>query len=235
MIKLIYNEFKKIGITKIVLSFIVFLLVIITIYEFNNDMKNTIYNLIPFVGIMTSILFSGIISNEIEQGTFRFYLTKPISRKNIYKSKLLTISIYTICLLTFIFYIYSTLCQNIDKYYFVKFVKYSTSLLIINSLIIMLSTIIRNTSLTVGISISLLTFGMLITQLLLDIKLSFIEYTFLPYLDFSLFNDKETIIAMNKIYNIKLSIKNGVIINIAYAYIFYLIGCNIFIKKDIKN
>ena len=235
MIKLIINEFKKTGVIKIALSFVIFLIVIIFIYEFNDDMKDTIFNLIPFVGIMTNVLFSGMISNEIEQGTFRFYLTKPVSRKNIYQSKLLTIMIYSISLLTFIFYIYMVLCKNIDKYDFVKFVKYSSSLLIINSLIILLSTILRNTSVTVGITITLLTFGLLITQLLLDIKIKFVEYTFLPYLDFSIFNDKETIPIMNRIYKTNLSLKNGIIINVAYAYLFYLIGYNLFIKKDIKN
>lgn len=143
--------------------------------------------------------------------------------------------VYTSCLLGFIFYVYSILCQNIDKYDFVKFVKYSSSLLIINSVIILLSTLIRNTSLTVGITISLLTFGLLITQLLLDIKLSIVQYSFLPYLDFNIFSDKETIMQMNKLYNIKLSIKNGIIINSVYTYLFYLIGNNLFIKKDIKN
>lgn len=235
MIQLIINEFKKIGLIKIILSHIIFLIVIIFIYEFNHDMKDTIYKLIPFVGIMTSILFSGIISNEIEQGTFRFYLTKPISRKKVFQSKLLTIIIYNIGLLTYIFYIYMVLCKNIDKYCFVKYVKYSSSLLIIDSLIILLSTIIRNTSVTVGITISLLTFGLLITQLLFDIKMKFIEYTFLPYLDFSIFDDKEILLMMNRVYNINLSLKNGVIINIVYSYLFYIIGNNIFIKKDIKN
>ena len=96
MIKLIKNEFKKVGGFKIGVSFAIFLIISILIYEFTNDMRNTIYKLIPFVGIMTSILFSGIISNEIENGTFRFYLTKPISRTKIYQSKILTIIIYVI-------------------------------------------------------------------------------------------------------------------------------------------
>ena len=235
MINLILSEIKKVGIIKILLSFIIFLIVIIMIYEFSDDMKNTIFSLIPFVGIMTSILFSGIISGEIESGTFRFYLTKPVSRKKIYQSKLITIMIYTIGLLTFIFYIYKVLCQNIDKEYFVKFVKYSSSLLISNCLIIFFSTMFRNTSVSVGISISLLTFGMLITQLLLDINFNIIQYTFLPYLDFSLFNDMKALEAMNKIYDINLSINKGIAINIIYSYLIYALGMNIFTKKDIRN
>ena len=72
MIKLINNEFKKIGFIKLIFPFIIFLIVIILIFEFTDNMKNTIYNLIPFVGILTSIIYSGTISNEIENGTIDF-------------------------------------------------------------------------------------------------------------------------------------------------------------------
>lgn len=235
MIKLINNEFKKIGIFKLIMPFVIFLIVIIIIFEFNDDMKNTIFSLIPFVGIIISILFSGIISSEIENGTFRFYLTKPVSRDKIYKSKLLTIIIYGTMLLIYIFFIYTVLCKLNDNNYFVKYVKYSSPLLLLCAIIIMLSTIFRNTPVTVGITILILTFSLLLTQILLDIKFRQVEYTFLPYMDFTFFDDKNTIKFMNKTYNIKLSIKKGIYINAIYSYIFYIIGKYIFIKKDIKN
>lgn len=235
MLKLINNEFKKMGIFKIIIPFIIFLIVIIIIFEFNDEMENTIYNLIPFVGIVISMMFSGIISSEIENGTFRFYLTKPISRSKIYQSKLLTIIIYLIILLIYIYFIYSVLCKEIDNNNFIKYVKYSSSLLLISGLIILLSTIFRNTPITVGITILILTFGLLLTQILLDVKFKYVEYTFLPYMDFTFYNDENTIEIMNKTYNINLSIKNGVYINIIYTYLFYIIGKQIFIKKDIRN
>ena len=46
MIKLINNEFKKVGLLKLSIPFVVFLIVIIIIYEFNDNMKNTIFSLI---------------------------------------------------------------------------------------------------------------------------------------------------------------------------------------------
>ena len=193
MIKLINNEFKKIGILKLSFPFVIFLIITILIYEFTDDMRNTIFKLIPFVGIIISILFSGIISSEIENGTFRFYLTKPISRINIYKSKFLTMIIYQIILLSFILFIYYILCEDVDKTYIIKYVKYCSSLLVNSGIIILLSVMIRNTSLTVGISIFIMIFSLLITQLLFDIKLTFVEFTFLPYMDFTFFDDIETI------------------------------------------
>ena len=235
MIKLINNEFKKIGPLKLSIPFIIFLIVIILIYEFNDNMKNTIFNLIPFIGIMMSIIFSGIISNEIENGTIRFYLTKPVSRNNILKSKFLTIIIYQIMLLLFILFVYSVLCKDIDRTYIIKYVKYCSPLLLISSLIILFSVLFRNTSITVGLSIFIIVFGGLITQLLLDIKLTQIEFTFLPYMDFTLFDNNEGLKLLNETYKINLYVKKGIIINLISTIIFYKIGEFIFNKKDIKN
>ncbi len=235
MIKLIKNEFKKIGIFKLSIPFIIFLIVIIFIYEFTDDMKNTIYKLIPFIGIVVSIFYSGIVSNEIENGTFRFYLTKPVSRINIYKSKFIAVITYQIILLLYILFIYYVLCKDIDRTYIIKYVKYCSPLLVNSGIIILLSVLFRNTSITVGISIFIMVFGILITQLLLDIKFTMIEFTFLPYMDFTLFEDIETIKLLNQNYKINLSIKKGLIINIISTIIFYKIGEYLFNKKDIKN
>ena len=235
MIKLINNEFKKVGLLKLSIPFVVFLIVIIIIYEFNDNMKNTIFSLIPFIGIMISIIFSGIVSNEIDNGTIRFYLTKPVSRINILKSKFLTIVIYQIILLSFILFIYSVLCKDIDRTYIIKYIKYCSPLLLISSVIILFSILFKNTSITVGLSIFIIVFGGLITQLLLDINVTQIEFTFLPYMDFTLFDDSETLKLLNQTYKINLSVKKGIIINLISTIIFYKIGKFIFNKKDIKN
>lgn len=235
MIKLINNEFKKVGILKLSIPFVIFLIVIIIIYEFNDNMKNTIFSLIPFIGIMISIIFSGIVSNEIDNGTIRFYLTKPVSRINILKSKFLTIVIYQIILLSFILFIYSVLCKDIDRTYIIKYIKYCSPLLLISSVIILFSILFKNTSITVGLSIFIIVFGGLITQLLLDINVTQIEFTFLPYMDFTLFDDSETLKLLNQTYKINLSVKKGIIINLISTIMFYKIGEFIFNKKDIKN
>ena len=235
MVKLINNELKKIGLFKFIIPFILFFIVIILIYEFSNNMKDTIYKLIPFVGIIISVLFSGIISNEIENGTFRFYLTKPVSRINIYKSKFMTIIIYQILLLSFILFVYYVLCKDVNSEYIIKYVKYSSSLLLISGLIMLLSTLFRNTSVIVGISIFIMVFGILITQLLLDIKFTLVEFTFLPYMDLTLFDDIETVKLLNENYKIHLTINKGIYINVLSTILFYKIGEFIFNKKDIKN
>lgn len=117
----------------------------------------------------------------------------------------------------------------------IKYVKYCSPLLLISSLIILFSVLFRNTSITVGLSIFIIVFGGLITQLLLDIKLTQIEFTFLPYMDFTLFDNNEGLKLLNETYKINLYVKKGIIINLISTIIFYKIGEFIFNKKDIKN
>ena len=223
------------GLFKLSIPLIIFLIVTILIFEFTNNMINTIFKLIPFIGIIISIIFSGIISNEVENGTIRFYLTKPVSRIKIYKSKFLTIVIYQIILISFILFIYYVLCKDVDRKYILKYVKYCSPLLVISSIIMFSTVTFKNTSVTVGISIFIMVFGLLITQLLLDVKCNVVEFTFLPYMDFTLFDDIESINLLNENYKINLSIKKALIINIIFTYIFYKIGEYIFNKKDIKS
>ena len=82
MIKLIINEFIKFGKTKILLTQILFIIVTIVLYKLNYT-KEIIYSYIPFVSIIISILFSGIINKEIEDGTLRYYLTKPFDTREL--------------------------------------------------------------------------------------------------------------------------------------------------------
>ena len=193
MIKLINNEFKKIGKYKIFLSQLLFLLVIYIIKKSNNSMEEYLFGMIPFIGIVCFIFFGGIISSERENGTLRFYLTKPYKRWKIYLSKLLCIIIYLLIIIIFILIVYFIINGKFDKVFLLKYLKYCTPLFLMSSIVLLLSNIFKSTSIVVGLSIFILSFGLLISQLFLDANLNFIQYTFLPYLDYSIFNDKNII------------------------------------------
>ena len=122
MMNLIKNEFIKLGFKKQFISFIVLTIIIIINYFINNEKisMDNILTLISFIGIIISILFSGIISEEIDSGTFRFYLTKPVSRTKIYISKLLTIIIFTFELLIYTLLIHIILkvdIKNVNNFF----------------------------------------------------------------------------------------------------------------------
>ena len=76
--KLLINEFKKIGIIKLLISMFTFLIIILIIYKTNKEnLISTSYSLIPFIGLFMIIFYGGSISSEIENGSLKYYLTKP--------------------------------------------------------------------------------------------------------------------------------------------------------------
>lgn len=221
---------------KIILSNLLFLTIILIIVKTSDsNIIDTSYRLIPFIGILMCIIFGGTISQEIENGTLRYYLTKPIKRWKIYLSKLITMHIFLIIVLSFIIIIYLIILKRIDKEFIILFIKESYSLFVLSSLILFISTIFRNTSISVGISIFIIAFSSIIAQILFGLELNFFQYTFLPYMDFNIISDKASLDIMNKELGINLSINRGVIINMIYTFVIYLIGNYIFIKKDIKS
>lgn len=230
--KLIKNEFIKIGIKKQIISFIILTIILTLNYFINNKSLNedNLLTMIPFIGIIITILFSGIMSNEIENGTFRFYLTKPVNRYKIYLSKLLTIFIFIVEMLTYTILFYFLINKNINNVD--NFLITSVSLVLISTIIVFLSTIIKNQSITSSIPILFLTFGLTITELLLKKNITIIKYTFIPYLDLTPF--KTGIIDMiNEEYNLALSLNKGIIIIIIYSIVFTYLGIKIFKNKNI--
>lgn len=95
-----------------------------------------------------------------------------------------------------------------------------------------LSTIYLNTALAVSISLALAVGGMTVFSFMVPF-ISFLEYSFLPYLDFTIFNNKINILLFNIENNINLSVKRGVVILCFYATLFYLFAVRCF-KKDVR-
>ena len=101
--------------------------------------------------------------------------------------------------------------------------------------IIFVSTIIRNTAIVVSICIFLLVFSLVIAQILFGLNIKIIEYSILPYLDFSIFNDKNSLDDINMSFDVSLSLKKGIIVDTFNMIFVYLLGSFIFNNKDIKN
>jgi len=236
MISLLKNEFYKIKISKIIFTYIIYIISLIIINKYSkSNILDMSYNLIPFVGIVLIILFSGIICEEINSGNMRYYLTKPFKRYKIYSAKILVILIYLIISYLIIITTSSIIYGSIEYKYFFKFFIHMIPIIFISSLVLYLSTTYKNHVLVSCISILLLTFSLTISQILFGIKINIVEYTFLPYLDFSIFNDRLLINQMNKELMIHLSINRGIIIDLLSSIILFALGLNKFKKKDIKN
>ena len=234
MINLIKNEFIKLGKAKFIGSHLVFLVSIIIYYYVNKKIitEDFILSLIPFIGVVLSISFCSIMSSEYTKGTFRIYLTKPVKRTKIYISKLLTIFLTLFSILLHNLTIYALFTQSISVNFTTKYISYSHSLVLISVIIIMLSTIIKSSSLISGIIILLLTFGFALFELLTLTNLKFLEYTFLPYLDLNMLSKIDMI---NDSLNTSLSLKKSIFVVLFYSVLFFIIGIITFNKKDIKN
>lgn len=236
MINLVKNEFYKVKYIKIVLSFIFYMVLLLLMNKYSdNDIKDLSFNLIPFIGIFTCLFFGGTINSEIDKGTFRYYLTKPTKRSKIYLSKILSSFIYNYISTLLILSFTSIIIFKIDLIYFSKYFTYAIPLYFLSSFIIYLSNKIKSTSFTICLGVLLFCFSLLLFQILLDIHFKVVEFTFLPYLDFSLFDDKSSLKALNNEFNIRLSLKRGVVIDTFYTFIFYFIGSLSFMKRDIKS
>ena len=235
MMGLIKNEYIKLGLFKIVFPIILFSIVIILEYYLNKVlMFEDIIKIIPYVGIVLCIIFSGIVSNEIESGTFRFYLTKSISRVKILTSKLLAVYIYTFIIYSFILILFLIISDNIPFKLIIKYYEYIIPIYTILSCTFFLSNFIKNTPINLGMCILLFSFGGFMSELLLNKGIKIIEYTLLPYFDFSIFLDKLSINAINLEYGINLNISYAIFINIVHIFVFIILSYFIFSKKDIK-
>ena len=217
MINLIRNEFIKINKFKLLFPFILFLSVIIIEYYFNKQITfENIVTLIPYIGIFLVIIFSGIVSTEIDSGTFKYYLTKSKTRTKVLISKILMSYIYIFLLILFIFLIFYFFSKECN----IKFFLYTIPLYFIVSFTIFLSILIKNTPINSGICIILLTFSGILSEFLFKNGIKFFQYTIFPYLDLSIFLSRESIEFVNLEYGINLNINYGIFINMVFILLF---------------
>lgn len=235
MIKRIKNEYLKIGLLKIVFSIIILSLLTILFYKYNKNINESIYILITFLGLDICILFSSIISNEYESGTFRFYLTKPVKRYKIFVYKYLSLLIYFIITLLTLYLTYCLLDKSIKIDILKFFLRSSIPIITVLSIIMLISTIIKNSSISTSLTIAIFLLSNLISQILFGFNIRAIQYTFLPYLDYSIFDTISNVEIMNEELNINLSLNRGIVIDIIYSIVLLIISIIIFTKKDIKS
>ncbi len=203
-----------------------------------------------------SIIGSTSYSNEINNGTMKAILTKPKSRLKIFLSKIISVNLVCIILilLNFSFSTFFTLIftksnlfslvslvyvnnEVIEINYYLKYLSEylinSIPVLFIGNLSLILSIASVSTAFSVGASIFLSLISSTIAEFLLLFKFRFIQYTFLPYLDFTIFKDYVNILQFNISYGVNLCLKNGILILIITVLISYFLLYFYFNKKDI--
>ena len=204
--------------------------------------------LITQMPFLSTIVASEIFSREYSDGTFRMYLTRPISRSKVLLSKLIIVSIYTI-LLMFFFVFYTLLVSylflgsgdlavfhkgllflsedDIIWRFFLAYIVSTTVMLTTSFLCLMLSTMSKNSVTPIIITISVVFIGSIISFIPLQIFENMNPYLFTGYLDLFLssFHDP---VPWNTIF-----ISFGVCI--FWSLFFLIIAFIIFNRKEILS
>ncbi len=211
--------------------------------------------LLIFSSIIIIIISSSILGNEINKKSIKELLTKPYKRSKILISKYLVVYIITflLSLLIFVSYvIFTSILTKINIFnlkdymifnksiisvsyvikYLIKYVINSIPIYFLSTFTIFLTTFIKNQKAIIPFNSVLFIMSPVILNFFLSIKFKYIIYTFIPYLDFSIFKDIYSIYLLNIEYNVNFNIFLGIIILLTYSLFFIIISIKIFNKKD---
>ena len=204
--------------------------------------------LITHMPFLSTIIAADIVSGEYSKGTFRLYLSRPISRSKILLSKLVIVYLYTILLMAF-FIGYSLLISVVwlgtgelavfhmgllflsedDALvrFFIAFLTSTVVMLTVSSLCFYISTISKNSVTPIIITISTVFVGTAISIIPIELFKIINPYLFTGYINsyLSAFHDP---IPYDGILRL-------ILICLLWTGIFLALAFNHFIKKDITD
>lgn len=231
--------------------------------EFDNSARGIVdksYDIFVMIsGILAIIIAGSIVSAEFSKGTIRLLLIRPVSRFKILLSKLLSVFLigYIVLLVSVLLntissgfvYGFNSLSTDvlsitgeniIQTNYFVymipKMLLSSVSLIFVISMAFMLSTVVKNTAVSVGLTSILFLGSMPITMILANLKLGAVTQYILAYVNLPMFKISPFMAEMLKTqYGITLSIETGAIQLLICSAVFIVLSFISFMKSDIKN
>lgn len=216
---------------------------------------NKSFPLLYLLGIVVIFMSYHSLSYDYQSKSIRYLFLANKSRKEILLSKiiamfLMTIWYTTLIIITVLITSYLLTHENIFSitnifmykneyikvpfiiHYFLKTLLYTFPLLFICILTFTLTILLKGGSISLIIVMILYLLSVSLTNLSLLYNLKFIKYTFLPYLDYTYFNDLSSVYLNNAIYNTSFSYCNSFIIFLIFIVIFLFISFKL-IKKDV--
>ncbi len=223
-----------------------------------DSLSDVIINNVAFLSIIIVIISGGIVASEFQKGTIRLLVIRPNKRWKILFSKFLAIVVLTLGL-ALITYTASFITNGIlydFKDYFISDLVISNNvvkevsfvlislckmfILLIPTLFagliaFFLSSVTRNTALSVGVSIFIQVGYSIVIMILVLINFPYINLTPLPYLDYSQFLDYTMLSNNFYMYDTYYSFKLANIVLLVWGVILYIISNISFVKRDIKS
>jgi ABC-2 type transport system permease protein len=206
--------------------------------------------LIILAGLFTIIVSAGIVASEFNWGTIKLLLIRPINRSKILASKYLTVLLYALLMLAILF-VFSTLLgailfgmpdqavpylnysngqvteQNIVVHLMINYGLSSIDTIMLATMAFMISSVFRNSSLAIGLSIFLLFTGAQFT-LLLAMKFSWAKYLLFANTDLSQYFEGIPMLD-------GMTLSFSIIMLLVYFFLFQFLAFYVFNKRDIAS
>ena len=204
--------------------------------------------LISHMPFLSTIVASEIVSGEYSKGTFRMYLTRPVSRNKILMSKLIIVLLYT-TIMMFFFFTYTLLVSflwlgggdlavfhngllllaedDVLWRFALAFILSNFVMLSVSCLCFLISTVSRNSVTPIIITISIVFIGTAVAFIPIPIFEQVNPFLFTGYIDIFLtaFHDP---LPLNKYYNLFF-------ITSFWSLLFIIISFKSFKNKDILH
>lgn len=204
--------------------------------------------LISLAGLFVIIISAGIVASEFNWGTIKLLLIRPINRSKILLSKYLTVLLFALALLAILF-IYSTALggvlfgmpesavsyltynngivteQNMVVHLMIYFGLNSITMIMLATMAFMISSVFRNSSLAIGLSLFLMFTGGQLTTLL-SLKFNWAKYILFANTDLMQYFDGSPMVE-------GMTMSFSVIILLVYFLLFQFFAFYVFKKRDV--
>lgn len=215
-----------------------------TVWSFVKDTSQ----LIILAGLFIIIVSAGIVASEFNWGTIKLLLIRPINRSKILLSKYLTVIMFALFMLALLF-IFSTLLgallfgtpdkavtylnyyngqvteQNIVVHLLIYYGLNSIDTIMLVTMAFMISSVFRNSSLAIGLSLFLLFTGGQFTALL-SMKFDWAKYILFANTDLMQYFEGTPMVE-------GMTLTFSVIMLLAYFAVFQFLAFFVFKKRDV--
>ncbi|WP_445490210.1 ABC transporter permease [Niallia sp. 03133] len=204
--------------------------------------------LIILAGLFTIIIAAGIVANEFNWGTVKLLLIRPISRTKLLLSKYITVVLFGFFMLIVLFvfsFILGTVLFGFPEHAYPYLTYYngtvkeqsmivhliiyyglnSISVLMLTTMAFMISTVFRNSSLAIGVSIFLMFMGTTITVMLAG-KFEWAKYILFANTDLTQYFDGAPMVS-------GMTLTFSVLMLIIYFLLFHVLAFYVFKKRDV--
>jgi ABC-2 type transport system permease protein len=215
------------------------------IWNFVNDATS----LINLGGLFTIIISAGIVASEFNWGTVKLLLIRPITRWKILLSKYITVLLFAVMMLAILF-LFSTALgailfgfparasvylnyyngnvteQNMVFHLLIYYGMNSINMVMLATMAFMISTVFRNSSLAIGLSIALMFTGEQLTQLV-SLKFDWAKYLLFANTNLMQYFEETPMVE-------GMTLSFSIVMLLIYFCIFQFLAFYVFKKRDVS-